>query len=316
MNARQFGQHSRQALWGGNIVFVSLLAMTLAAKADIQIKRDGDSAISVWFTGIITEQDAKSVQDISGQLENPSVRDFWLDSKGGDVSAAIKIGRLIRKYDGQTLIAQNGKCYSSCALIFIAGVHRVNFGELGLHRPYLASAPQSRETVEKQVPLMLSMIKSYVAEMGVTDNFYQEMVNTDPSQMLIFYWSQDSKKLVPENDPVYAEIETARDARKYGITTSEMRQREQDTKSCDDRFIISTDSSRWLVCTEAVRWGLSERVYRERQAKLDGGVCEISEEERETWKKTPRRLRSALPLVVRIETCQRDIMLGVERLLK
>lgn len=314
MNARQFGQHSRQALWGGNIVFVSLLAMTLAAKADVQIKRDGDSAISVWVTGIITEQDAKSVQDISGQLENPSVLNFWLDSKGGDVSAAIKIGRLIRRYDGQTLIAQNGKCYSSCALIFIAGVRRVNFGELGLHRPYLASAPQSRETVEKQVPLMLSMIKSYVAEMGVTDNFYQEMVNTDPSQMLI-YWGYDYKKLVPETDPVYAEIETARDARQYGITTSEMRQREQDTKSCD-RF-ISTDISRWNLCTEAVRWGLSERVYRERQAKLlDGGVCKISEEERETWEKTPRRLRSALPLVVRFETCKRDIMLGVERILK
>jgi hypothetical protein len=78
---------------------------------------------------------------------------------------------------------------SSCALIFIAGVVRaVDFprGELGLHRPYLASRPQSRQVVEKQIPLMLSEVKQYIAEMGITDNFYQQMMNTEPSQMAIY----------------------------------------------------------------------------------------------------------------------------------
>jgi hypothetical protein len=44
-------------------------------------------------------------------------------------------------------------------------------GELGLHRPYLASSPQGRQAVEKQIPLMLSLVKQYIVEMNITDNF-------------------------------------------------------------------------------------------------------------------------------------------------
>jgi hypothetical protein len=185
-------------------------------------------------------------------------------------------------------------------LIFIAGVRRTVFnGALGLHRPYLSALPQSRETVEKQVPLMLSMLKTYVNEMGITDNFYQQMVKTEPSRMAMYYLD-DYTKLVPEIDPVYAEVEIARDARRYGITTSEMRQREQDAKSCD--------RSRYATCSEAIRWGLSERVYVERKAKVDA-ACELSDEEGGKVDKTPFKLRSDLPSTIRLETCQRRIML-------
>ena len=232
----------------GIVIVVFFLVAICTAKADIQIDRTS-SNIRVWITNTIKESDAKQLQEISAELEFASPLVVWLDSKGGDVSAAIKIGKLIRKYDGQTIIgsfpaviAENPKCYSSCALIFNAGVRRaVIDGVLGLHRPYLSALPQSRETVEKQVPLMLSMLKNYVNEMGITDNFYQQMVNTEPSRMMMYY-SDNYTGLVPEIDAVYAEVEIARDARRYGITTSEMRQREQDEKSCE-RF-IPNDSSR------------------------------------------------------------------------
>src|ERR1700737_1956797 len=121
-------------------------------------------------------------------------------------------------------------------------------GSLGLHRPYLASIPQKREIVEKQVPLMLSQVKQYVAEMGITDNFYQQMVNTEPAQMVVYYAMDLAEgnamglptrvnytKLIPEYDPVYQEVETSYDARWYGVTTSEMRQREIDAEVCRAR---------------------------------------------------------------------------------
>ena len=49
---------------------------------------------------------------------------------------------------------------------------------------------------------MLSMLKTYINEMGITDNFYQQMVNTEPSRMAIYYWD-DYANLVPEIDPVF-----------------------------------------------------------------------------------------------------------------
>jgi hypothetical protein len=184
-----------------------------------------------WISGTIAERDAKALQQLSPELER---NDFYvyLDSGGGNVPAAMQIGRLIRKYDGFTQIQFNRKCYSSCALIFIAGVWRfisATGGQLGLHRPYLASTPQSREAVEKQVPLMLSQVKQYVPEMGITEHFYQQMVNTEPEQMVIY---GRYSKFVPEYDPVYQEVEIAYRARSYGVTTSEMRRREIAAQAC------------------------------------------------------------------------------------
>ena len=62
-----------------------------------------------------------------------------LDSRGGDVLAAIQIGRLIRKYVSITWIEFELKCYSSCALIFISDVWRTSFGEL---KPALSGQPR------------------------------------------------------------------------------------------------------------------------------------------------------------------------------
>jgi hypothetical protein len=236
---------------------------------------------------------------------------FVLDSTGGDVSAAISIGRLVRKYELTTFISENAKCYSSCALIFIAGVQRGSFGELGLHRPYFSSAPQSRETLEKQVPLMISMIKSYIAEMGVTDNFYQQMVNTEPSQMVI-YDHNDYTALVPYDDPVFSEIEMARRARMFGVSTAEMRQRTLDAHSCPSLF---AGFQEWSDCTDAIDWGLSKRTYLERYAKAKKECWfsdeeEFSAQERATIANTPTKLRPDLPLQIRWETCVRNIMQG------
>jgi ATP-dependent protease ClpP protease subunit len=232
--------------------------LTVAAQADLRILERRELFIS----GTITEADAKAFAALSPELERftPLVK---LDSNGGDVDAAMNIGRLLRKYEGSTWIAKeesagfNANCYSSCALIFIAGVHRAivsDGGQLGLHRPYLASAPQSRQAVEKQAQLMLSQVRQYIAEMG--------------------------------------------------MTTHEMRKREAGTEACSKR----TAGTDWHPCGEAIRWGLTERVYleRDKQAQTvcqpDGGF--------EFLLKIPAKGRRDHPVWIKRETCIRNIMLG------
>jgi hypothetical protein len=232
-----------------------------------------------------------------------------LDSNGGSVSAAMQIGRLIRKFDGTTSVRENGKCYSSCALIFIAGVERFNSGQLGLHRPYLATAPQSRETIEMQLPLMLSAVKGYITEMGVTDDFYQQMVNTDPSKVAI-YKGKEFEKLVPVVDPTHEEVEMSYQARQYGVTTSEMRRRRQDMFDCKNLAFPHN-----IDCIGAAVWGLSERVYLEREETVKK-QCWFQENKMESDKDVealfaiPRKARRDHPITIRRETCERNIMLG------
>jgi hypothetical protein len=78
-------------------------------------------------------------------------------------------GRIIRNNEGSATVPMPGKCFSSCALIYIAGGSRTNVGQIGLHRPYFSSAPLTCQEIEPQAPLMLEKIKEYVQSMGVTD---------------------------------------------------------------------------------------------------------------------------------------------------
>ena len=237
-----------------SIVVACFVASTFSAQADMRITRDSKmepsliaGALFVDITGTITNRDAEQFQDISKELEYANVVIVDLDSTGGDLSAAIRIGRLVRKYEVWTSIPHSGKCYSSCALIFIAGVQRSSDGELGVHRPYVSSAPQGGETLEKQIALELSMIKSYIGEMGVSNGFYQQMVNTEPSQMVI-YAKNDYKAMFPLEDPVHDEMMTTRLARKYGVTTSTLRQRSQDAGECASKSLDSrTSAEAWLI---------------------------------------------------------------------
>lgn len=282
-----------------------------AVRGDVQILTDTGGMIDlISIQGAVTERDAKTISDIENRLAQSRFR-VSLDSRDGDVAAAMEIGRLIRKYDGMTIIYHDMKCYSSCALIFIAGVIRKSNGELGLHRPYLAIAPQGQETVEQQVIRMFSSIKSYVADMGVADNFYQLMVNTEPSKMLI-YTGSEYEKLVPELDPTYEETQVRIEARRYGVTTSEMRARKAETERCPHE--LQKDDSISFDCGDAIKWGLNLDVYLRRVKETK--KCWFSDnqywsnEERDTYNKTPQKTRNDLPFVLAREACIRNIMLG------
>jgi membrane-bound ClpP family serine protease len=48
-----------------------------------------------------------------------------LDSLGGDLTSAMKIGRLLRKSRGRTSVEKDASCASACVLIFAAGLSRI-----------------------------------------------------------------------------------------------------------------------------------------------------------------------------------------------
>lgn len=97
-----------------------------------------------------------SIRPIGGSLYlYPS--SLQLNSNGGDVTEALKLGALLKVLYMDVLVAANGKglCASSCFFVFLSGVERHatgmdqlttngatgNFGPLGVHRPYF-KAPE------------------------------------------------------------------------------------------------------------------------------------------------------------------------------
>jgi hypothetical protein len=274
---------------------------TSLVRADVSVHGRTDSSLFVDILGTITNQDPKTFENAIQDLGSRRLY-ARLDSVGGDVFAAMHIGRLIRKHDGVTIISVPSKCYSSCALLFISGVMRHNLGELGLHRPYQVSALQNRQTIEKQLPRMLALLREYVAEMGVAENFYDQLVNTEHTKTAI-YRIDSYANLVPEIDPGFLEAQFAYGARRYGMTAAQMRQRERDAEVCLTRAVKEI-----VACQEAIKWGVSEQVYRERNAKIQ--ACELGPDDRRIVQTLPPGQRRDHPFVRRYEACQQKIMLG------
>jgi len=282
------------------VSMATVLAFTTPTAADVRFVAYDHGVKSAYIEGTIQKTDvdifSKGVEDSRSTVVN-----VLLDSHGGDVYAAMAIGRVLRENELSVAVAVPAECLSSCALIYIAGVQRVNFGTIGLHRPYLIGSPLQTAEISKAMPKMLQDIRSYVSEMGVTEEFFNIMVNTDPANVRLY--RADIEDLVPEKDPVWEEIDVARQARQYGISTEEYRTREKyGEKTC------KTDSD-YTNCTWAIDWGLSLPLFRSRLG-LAWQKCRYSDATALALQRLPKRERADSPLAIQRESCIRTFMLG------
>ena len=289
-------------------VMIALFVVTGLRQAFAEVQLDLKSPIlHLLVYGTISKSDADYVAQHEADFRNQSLG-VYLNSVGGDVAAAMKIGRIIRDHEA-TVSTDNAKCFSSCALIYIAGVTRFNTnGLIGLHRPYLAADALNRGAIERAAPLMLQRIKDYVREMGVSDAFYDAMVNTEVSDVRL-YRDNEINRLVPETDPTSDEIENGYDARKYGISAGEMRRRKAVAKQkCDPLFSDTPESHhRYSNCREAIFWGLDISAY-DRASKDAFRECHLSDDDLKIYGATDIKKRRDLPLFIKFEACKRDAM--------
>lgn len=135
------------------------------------------------------------------RARHPTVGDFFLNSPGGDVDEALKIGRLFRKYSITTTTSsrrddgsfsspdpwcrnQNCICASACALIWLGGVYRD--GTVGLHRPrtndpmFKGLSPADASTMYRRV---LERVETYLNEMEVPKSIIESMITTSSSDV-------------------------------------------------------------------------------------------------------------------------------------
>jgi hypothetical protein len=166
--------------------FSIVLTIQHPVRATVVMMEPGDEAVDFWIIGAITEADGDQFSSLESlfAFHRPNV---FLDNKGGDVAAAIKIGRIIRRYNGQTHINDFDKCLSACALIFISGKSRFMDarGELGFRAP-----------PNIQPPLHLSAIIEFVFDMSVSQRFYEFLMNAHPTNVATFDGTT-IKRLVP-----------------------------------------------------------------------------------------------------------------------
>lgn len=188
-----------------------------------------------------------------------------LRSVGGDVDAAMAIGRLLR--DAEASIS-TCTCSSSCVLVLVAGVRRGGCSggqRIGVHRIYQEHVPASLslEEIRAARTRNLLAVRSYLDEMSASPSLVDLMESIPPEETRYLTEDEQRRFGLLGDDAAWNEKHVARQAAKYGIKSAEFRRRDVLAKQkCDP--ILRRDLYAWKEtddCREAVMWGVSPAEY-------------------------------------------------------
>ena len=100
--------------------------------------------VQVFLHGYITSADVYGARVMESLLKNGKQRIAGnvvsFASNGGEVEAAMELGRVLRKLGVTAVVAEGDQCLSSCVFAFMGGDRRTVAGRIGIHRPYFTSS--------------------------------------------------------------------------------------------------------------------------------------------------------------------------------
>jgi ATP-dependent protease ClpP protease subunit len=178
--------------------------------------------------GTISNKDLKEIENVidkvisntnfisDGGNVNPLV---VLESPGGDLRAAMKIGELLRTKSAMTWVLPGTRCSSACVFLLAAGVHRVvSPGALiGLHRPIYEEqwySDLSKKKAEEAYADLVDKCKQYFLRMGIPLRVLELMLEV-PSGSVSYLDSISASRLgLDGSDPAYDEWDKAREHRR------------------------------------------------------------------------------------------------------
>ena len=168
-------------------ILLALISFCASANAQIQIV-DGDAECALKVVGEIASGDIGVLSEAfalrgigtstDGSFEDAvAAKPLCLDSPGGSYYEGIEIARLVNEMGIPTRVGDADRCFSACALIFMAGraqgtendgprrTMHINAG-LGFHAPYFAlessetfSSQQVNGTVDVYREMVLLMVQ-------------------------------------------------------------------------------------------------------------------------------------------------------------
>lgn len=133
--------------------------------------------------------EARRAADSFNHDNTPVVR-VLLNSDGGEVLAAIRLGQLLRRNGAEVWVLPDSTCSSACVLVLAGGVSRVVSpgARIGIHRPYFTSEEFSRlsfaESQDSYRKLSL-LVRDYLSEMGIDNSLFTAMMRIESRNMTL-----------------------------------------------------------------------------------------------------------------------------------
>lgn len=201
-----------------------MLAPTLTLAA-VDARSIPGTPAGVWHlsvTGEITAQDATRVEAWRHQYGR--IEEATLASAGGDVRAAMQIGRMLRADLAQGTASH---CASACVLVYLGLVSRpyLHDNDLAIHRAIGLQAAATYAEEKTLVDQRNLWIGAYLKEMNISPRLLDAM-NEVPSFKVRYLTQVEAESFgISEFDPVYLEQRQGAIARRLGVGMLEAQRR-------------------------------------------------------------------------------------------
>src|SRR6266581_1618379 len=202
-------------------VAFSALVASAETNADVSLERCfAEKRSCIIVKGEIKSTDvqemSEALQAIRAIREDQTASiDVLLDSKGGNVVAAIEIGRLVRKARATAIVTAPSQCLSACVFVLAGAVARYPAGPVGIHRPYSTeTSAQTFDQVQQQYSANERAAKQFLADMNLPPSLFEAMVRVPPEKVSVLSVEEVKTFGLLGLDPVEQEIRDAAEARR------------------------------------------------------------------------------------------------------
>lgn len=210
----------------------------LSAPANSAVEPTGE--VRVFLIGDITRADVDSAGVMARLVKSGKHRladnSIWLAGNGGDIDAAMQLGRLLRELGVFTLVGADDQCLSACVFAFMGGERRSVAGRLGIHRPYF---PYTHDVPDRQLRFrhLQRTLKAYVEELDFPTSFYEAVMLVPPESMKILTPAELKRFYLEGISPSSEDLADAAAARRLNLSMFEYLKHKATAPTCD--FLVS-----------------------------------------------------------------------------
>jgi hypothetical protein len=152
------------------------------------------------ITGIFEKGDADQFERLLKLIKQrrQTVEFANLNSDGGDVNEAMRIGRMIRQNVIRTQVFSGDFCRSACFFVWASGAERLTSdSSIGVHRPRFKKEyfkGLSANEAEHKYLEMANLVRDYLEDMNIPNQVIENMFNQS-SNNILYLNSSTLKKL-------------------------------------------------------------------------------------------------------------------------
>lgn len=206
------------------LVHAALVCAALATgssfAAEIECVEEADSA-TIHIRGLLNKGDAAIFERCAQRIfsKGKIYTGVILNSKGGMVSEAMRIGRELRKRKLSAWVTDEKECLSACVFILAGATERVAYGRIGIHRPYFTKPPE--KSYDATFKAMLKDAKAYFSEMNIPEVLAEDMFSIRPDEMRVLDKQALNAYRLSGDDMAFSEEREMAKAESLGMSRQE-----------------------------------------------------------------------------------------------